>query len=126
MADPGSHSLKSPCTHAQAGHAAETTVPSRNRVQLCDQKKKVLRLVGVVVPGNRNRPAKVIAKDIPLQRLLESVIRAGRNDLPVEEEIVGIHRIVANKLVGGAVKIFVPLFVAIWMDAPGRFPTSAP
>src|SRR5262245_55851422 len=36
VGDPGRHSLKSPCLIARLGTPADRTVPSRNRVQLCD------------------------------------------------------------------------------------------
>src|SRR5215469_13652859 len=41
LGEPVSHSLKSPCRMRMLGTLPETTVPSRNRVQLCDQKKNV-------------------------------------------------------------------------------------
>src|ERR1700704_2260341 len=59
---PGSHSLKSPFRMRRLGTPAETTVPSRNLVQLCDQKKKVFSLSLLWWPGIVTGPPRLYPK----------------------------------------------------------------
>src|SRR5207245_6637865 len=66
-----------------------------------------LRPVLVVEAGDGKRAAKVVAEDVPLQRLLEGLASSGE-DLPVQEKSVGIHRVVADEFVSGSVKVLRP------------------
>src|SRR4029077_8466174 len=92
-------------SHAQAGYTRGNNCSFPKFSPTLRPEEEGLQLVAVVVARYGDRAAQVIAKDVPLQRLLESS-GAGCADRPVEEKIVGIHRVISDKLVSCAVKSF--------------------